>query len=482
MAIDKILKLAYTEMEMIVEELEIHNQFRESSSRYKDNDPHLRKLKHLHFIYNSPFLKESTFDKPGIYLITGGRQIGKTTFLKQFILELLDKRKISPKAILFISGELIDTHHILRRIIDQFRDESIPFQYLFVDEINYIPGWDRTIKYLADSGILDKMSVILTGSDSQLIRIAMKRFAGRRGPSDQVDFVFFPLSFKEFVCLKETSLIPLCNEITTHPLTGEIPGYPEKHPLLTGLFHEYLLHGGYLPAINEYNLKGTISKGVMNTYIQWIIGDILKYNKSENYLFEILKGIKSTYNSQISWNSLGKHLSIEHHKTVSDYCNILVSMHVLHIQEAIIEHKLTGAPKKNRKIYFCDPFIDHTVTCHLNPALSMEQIQANLTDNQFASSIVEAVAVDHCKRWVPTYYIKGDKGEVDIAVVQGNKMYPVEVKWTQHIRPEDIKQVRKYKNGIILTQWGEKKVIESNLLVPLVRFLIHTSEKQLILE
>jgi predicted AAA+ superfamily ATPase len=114
--------------------------------------------------------------------------------------------------------------------------------------------------------------------------------------------------------------------------------------------------------------------------------------------------------------------------------------------------------------------------------MAIDKIQANLTDNQFASSIVEAVAVDHCKRWIPTYYIKGDKGEVDIVLVQGNKMYPVEVKWTQHIRPEDIKQVRKYKNGIILTQWGENKMLESNPLIPLVRFLIHTSEKQLILE
>ena len=86
----------------------------------------------------------------------------------------------------------------------------------------------------------------------------------------------------------------------------------------------------------------------MNTYTHWIIGDILKYNKNENYLFEILRGIKSTYGSQISWHSLSKYLSIKHHKTVSDYCGILESMHVLHIQEAILEHKLTGAPNVDK--------------------------------------------------------------------------------------------------------------------------------------
>jgi predicted AAA+ superfamily ATPase len=110
-----------------------------------------------------------------------------------------------------------------------------------------------------------------------------------------------------------------------HPLSADIPGYEEHHPALTSLFYEYLLHGGYLPAINEYNLKKTISKGVMNTYIQWIVGDILKHNKSEHYLFEILKGIKTTYNTPISWNNLSRFLSIEHHKTIADYCDILVS-------------------------------------------------------------------------------------------------------------------------------------------------------------
>ena len=171
------------------------------------------------------------------------------------------------------------------------------------------------------------------------------------------------------------------------------------------LLLNYLIHGGYLPAINEYYRSNTIPKSVLNIYKHWIRGDILKHNKSENYLFEIIKGIKATYNSQISWNGLSKYLSIEHHKTVSDYCQILESMHVLYIQEAILEHKLTGAPKKNRKIFFRDPFIDHAFSNYINPQLAVENISERMSDNEFASPYVEAVCVDHCKRWLPTYYL-----------------------------------------------------------------------------
>ncbi|MGD2084841.1 MAG: ATP-binding protein [Candidatus Aminicenantes bacterium] len=466
---------------MLLDELEIHNQFKESIARFKENDPHLKRLKNLPLVYHSSLLDEQAFHTPGIYLITGGRQIGKTTFLKQFILKLLVQEKIDPQAILFISGEIIDTHHILRRMINRFHDETLPRQFLFIDEVNYIPDWDKSIKFLADSGILNNISVILTGSDSRVIRTAMKRFAGRRGMADKVDFEFYPLSFKEFVCLKEKKLEPLCKQIILHPLSADITGYEEHHHVLIQLFYEYLLHGGYLPAINEYNVKKTISRGVMNTYIQWIIGDILKYNKSEHYLFEILKGIKATYNTPISWNNLSRFLSIEHHKTIADYCDILVSMHVLHIQEAVIEHKMTGAPKKNRKVYFRDPFIDHSISCYLDPSVSIERIYEDLKGNEFASSYVEAAAVDHCKRWAPTYYIKGNKGEVDIAVVQENRLYPVEVKWARNVRVEDFKEIQRFSNGILLTPDVEKKMLKTTWMIPLVRFLIHVSAGKLVI-
>ncbi len=172
-------------------------------------------------------------------------------------------------------------------------------------------------------------------------------------------------------------------------------------------------------------------------------------------------------------------MSIEHHKTIADYCNLLESLHVLHIQEAIIEHKLTGAPKKNRKIYFRDPFIDHAVSCHLNPSLSITDIKNHLQENKMASSFVEAVAVDNCKRWLPTYYIKGSKGEVDVAVVLDNKMVPVEVKWATKFQAEDLKQIRHYNNGIILTPSAEIKTFDGCRFLPLVRFLLHTAAHRL---
>src|SRR3990167_5038491 len=109
----------------MIEQFEIHNQFWESIGRFKNFDPHLKKLENMPLRYRSPLIEEKTLTKSGIYVITGGRQVGKTTFLKQMILKLLEEKRAKPENILFLTSEIIDTHHILRRLIeDYFRDKK----------------------------------------------------------------------------------------------------------------------------------------------------------------------------------------------------------------------------------------------------------------------------------------------------------------------------------------------------------------------
>lgn len=136
----------------MIDELEIHNQFRESITRFESHDPHLKKLNSVKFVYESKLLEEENFLIPGIYLISGGRQIGKTTFFKQLILKWLRDKTFLPEQ----------------------------RQVLFIDEVNYIPDWDKSVKFIADAGMTENMSVILTGSDNRIIKTSMKRFAGRR--------------------------------------------------------------------------------------------------------------------------------------------------------------------------------------------------------------------------------------------------------------------------------------------------------------
>jgi hypothetical protein len=444
------------------EEFQIHNLFRSSLERFDREDPHLRRAANQPFSYVSSLVNTPEFLQPGILMLTGGRQVGKTTCLKQFIAKLLRENRVRPDHVSFLAGELIRDDTELRREIESEREGKIGWQVIIVDEISYVKDWDKAIKFLADAGSLEETTLIVSGSDSAILREAMKRFAGRRGRSARVDFVFHPLGFPETVTLKAPELSDLVAACKKGDPSVIPPGYVEHAPRLEVLFGEYLLHGGYLTAMADMIRVGHIEAATFRTYAEWLRGDILKHNRQEKYLFEILRGVMRTYGSQISWVSLAKDLSIEHHKTVSDYLAILEDMHAVVIQEALAEHTLAAAPKKAKKLYFEDPFIFHAVEKMLG-----------LTRPESDAVLAETVAVTHFgRKYGKIYYIKGAKGEVDISYIQGQSFFPVEIKWTKQIRPEELKQIRTYKNGLILGRHSTPSNLAQVPYLPLIRHLL----------
>lgn len=50
--------------------------------------------------------------------------------------------------------------------------------YLLLDEVTYIRGWDKGVKFLADAGILRHKILMLTGSDTALIKEARMAVSG----------------------------------------------------------------------------------------------------------------------------------------------------------------------------------------------------------------------------------------------------------------------------------------------------------------
>lgn len=436
-----------------------HNLHWQDSKLFLTADPHLSYLNQQKYVNKHALIDELPADVPGIYTLGGGRQIGKTTLLKQWMAKLLSKG-VPPKAITFITGEQIDDNHVLLRIIQGILKDmpADSVNYLIIDEVTYINNWEKAIKYAADLRLFSNTIVILTGSDLALIKKARMTFPGRRGKAKKVNFHLYPLSFREYVELvgdpielsKESNVISLYEH-----------------------FDRYLQHGGYLTAINDLAEHGQILESTLVTYAEWICGDVVKRGKSEFYLREIIEALVKKYTSQLSWNALADSISIDHPNTVADYCQLLESMDALFIQYALLEDKLTRAPKKARKLIFPDPFIYHALRYWLWPVESpySEQIQVATTDSEVSSQLVEACVVSHYSRHYPTYYIKA-AGEIDVAYVYQGKFWPIEVKWRNQLRPKDVKQVGKYKNARILSKIIESSAIQNIPIEPLPLVLL----------
>jgi uncharacterized protein len=409
--------------------------------------------------------------KSGIYTIAGGRQIGKTTLLKQWIARLLSLN-LPPDRIVFYTGELIDDHHALVNLLRDFTQEHeiSQIKYIIIDEITYIKDWDKGIKFAADAGYLHNCIVVLTGSDLSLMQSARMTFPGRRGKADQVDYHIYPLSFKEYLKLKNT--IPHLAHILK--VSTEVSN--ETMLLLYNEFENYLKHGGFLTAINDIARENLIKSATLRIYSDWIRGDMLKRGKQESYLKEILLAIIRSYNTQVTWHSIAGATSIDSHKTVADYCHILNTMDALFVQNALLEDKLIAAPKKARKLIFTDPFIYHVIKYWLKPSQDpYAYICKAVKDPSISAVLVEAVVSNQFRRFYPTYYIKS-AGEVDIAYVKDDCFWPIEVKWRSQIRSADLKQIAKYKNGRIFSKVYQSGKVNGVIYDPLPLALIRMDE------
>lgn len=440
-----------------------HNTHLEDCASFELLDPNLRRIGKEPFVYRSPLLDDFP-TRPGIYTITGGRQVGKTTLLKQWISRLI-ANNVAPAEIIYLSGELIDDHHSLVRIISDIQEEFTSLHYLLIDEVTYISNWDKAVKFLADAGHFDSVCVVLTGSDMLILNEARMRFPGRRGEADEVDFHLYPLSFAETVHLKggldeqqQDSLLSIDQELS-EPLVSQ----------LFAAFEEYLRHGGFLTAINDMATHKRILPATFRTYADWIRGDVLKRGKHEHYLREVVTAIVKRYGSQLTWNNLLADLSIDHPKTVADYVQLLSSMDATFILPAIREDRLCAAPKKAKKIFFTDPFIFHAmyhwISTDRRDGYSLME-ESTLANSGKTGQLAEGCAVSLCRRYFPTFYIKA-KGEVDIACVRGNRIYPIEIKWRSQLRFEELKQIEKYPNGQVWTKNRRAGTIKGLHTVPL---------------
>lgn len=454
--------------------LSIHNLHQESLEAFLAGDPHLRRLRGLPLVWEDPLLQQLPADAPGIYTLGGARQVGKSTLLKQWMKSLLE-RGVSPTAVTYLTAEIADDHHVLHRWIQDAVGADVGGgpRFVIVDEVTYVERWDRAVKFLADAGILADTVLVLTGSDLGLLREMRTYLPGRRGRSSTVDFHLHPLTW-----------------IQTCELTGEL--HADERTALESTsawdpralsrdgwarcWHSldaFLRHGGFLTALNDVSRVGAVERSTLSIYSDWIRGDMLKRGKSEHLLREVLQAVTDRLGSHYSWNALSRDLSIDHPSTVADYVQLLERMDALFIQAALKDRGLTAAPKKARKVVPTDPFILHAIESWLRPSTdpSAEVVERRLSDPSATAALIEATTVAHARRHFPTFYMKQTSGEIDIAVVVGRRVYPIEVKWRRQLRPGELRLVTRARHGVATARVESVRRVDGLPIVPLPRAL-----------
>jgi predicted AAA+ superfamily ATPase len=164
-------------------------------------------------------------------VLTGPRRAGKTTVMFQ-LMDQLEAKGVAATAMLHLNLEEpglagLDGLKTLEEAYRTFRRRVHPKgrAWLFLDEVQSVPGWERWVRARMES---EDLKVFLTGSSSAM----MSRELGTLMTGRQVSFQVWPLSFREFLAFKG---------LTPPKRPGLVPDDPTmQHALL-----EYLRWGGF---------------------------------------------------------------------------------------------------------------------------------------------------------------------------------------------------------------------------------------------
>jgi len=396
---------------MIDFKLEKHNPWWEEKKKINEDfvlvEFYQQKYKFFH-----PFIKHQ-FDKDAIFIIRGPRRIGKTTLIKLIIKELLFNKKVNRKNIFFYPCDrIVDFNSLYDLLINFLSQKERGRRYIFLDEITYVNEWQRAIKSLVDSGDLKNTTLFLTGSNALDLKISSERLPGRRGREENLDINFYPLNFSQFYSLTKNKN-----------------------------FFDFLLTGGFPQVINEFYRQQFISNFIYQSYLDWIEGDIYKIGKSDKLMYLIFSEIFKHLGSTISWYKIAKNTGIGSHSTVEDYIDVFEKIFIaFFINFYSIDEKKVYF-NKNKKIYFFDPIILHSIKAKIDNFSDQffSYAKSNINDSTLLPALMENIVASYLRQMGGQLFYGNYRGkEIDFVFKRKEQIYFIEVKYQNIIQPKDF--------------------------------------------
>jgi hypothetical protein len=237
---------------------------------------------------------------PHIVVITGLRRVGKSTLLSQIAKKYLknDYYYINFDDERLLKFEVADFELLHETLIAIQGEKKI----WLLDEIQNVPGWERFVRRMHDSG----HKLIVTGSNASLLSEELAtRLTGR---SLRVEV--YPFSFREYLEFRGVE------SISKTVLTTKDKG------LILRRMKEYLMSGGIAEALKYPEVE--VLKTLYNDVIH---RDIVSRYSLENVqsLKELSQYLASNVTTLVSFNKLKELLKLGSVNTVKAYFDYLKS-------------------------------------------------------------------------------------------------------------------------------------------------------------
>ncbi len=396
----------------------------------------------------NPFLDEDLITD-----IVGPRRAGKT-YLMLSIIKTLPKK--STIYINFENRKLIPLgEEYFNDIVKFIHAEELLNKhdkiFLFLDEVQRIPGWERYVRSIYDE-FKGKIKIFVSGSSANLLSQDYAQLLTGR----HLSTVVLPFSFKEFIGFKG---LKLKDKIITE----------KEESLIKKYLKEYLTFGGF-PEVVLGKLKDSM---LSQLFTDIVSRDILSRAniRIDNIMDELSYYCAANVSNLLSFGKMSKYFKSRGIKistpTLIQYFGYLKNA-FLFFDSTIFSYKIKDQLQYPRKIYCIDNGF------------------ANLTGTENLGRICEnTVAVEYLRYGVETYYWKSNTGEeVDFIIKDGSKLKAVQVCYNPEAldtKKREIKalikclnEFRLEKGQVITFDYESEETIEDKEIkfIPIWKFLL----------
>lgn len=384
------------------------------------------------------YIKRNIFKKLQVHqnnkkitILTGARQVGKTTLLTKLYNTLKpDHPCLFLDLDLYSNYEKSSTYEnlIATLQINGYRLHQKNTYFLFLDEFQRYKDISRVMKNIVDHH--PNIKIYASGSSSLAINSTIQEsLAGRK----RIIHIY-PLSFEEYLTFRNkeelVQKLSRVSEISSETINILIPE-------LYSQLESFLVYGGYPEvALTQKNQRIEVLESIFDLYVKKDLVDYLKVEKMK-HAKSLIQFLAINNGGEAKFNELGQASGLDE-KTVKNYIEILKETYLISVHKPWFTNRKKEIVKMP-KIYYQDSGVRNYFINNFNPP-HLRADAAYLFEGYVISELTKkGVPLESIKFWRTKNQV-----EVDIILDHQNKQIPIEIKHKSKISRKDLRGLKRY--------------------------------------
>lgn len=345
-----------------------------------------------------------------VIVITGARQVGKSTML----------RMIKDEGMNYVSLDDMDVRSLALSDPKYFLEQySYP---LLIDEIQYAPDLLPYIKMIVDEERLKSLKnneptralFWLTGSQQfNVMKNISESLAGRVGVLS-----LYSLSLSEITHNASSVFSPNIDELKKKDVATMLD---------TKQIFERIYSGGMPSVVTENVDRNDYFSSYVTTYIERDVRQLLNVGRTIEF-YNFLQYIAVRTAQEVNYNSIAGDIGIDS-KTAKNWISILEASGIIYLLQPYYSN-LSNRIIKSPKLYFMDTGLCSYLAKYPNAeTLEVGALGGAIFETFVVSEIIKNLTSHGIDPRMRLYYYRDkEQKEIDLVYVEGDTLYPVEIK------------------------------------------------------